>query len=113
MRLAMSNSLAKTFQPSTLLNVLSSRVSRFSTFTKLFESNLKPLIPHNFTLEKGEVFRLPAGVRELYVLSGIAWITVDGTDIILTTGEKASLESTQGSAVISVLGKMPLNLEVL
>lgn len=113
MRLVMSNSLAKTFHSSTLLNALGSYSNKFGVFTKLFHSDLKPFIPYNFTLEKGEVFRVPAECRELYVRSGIAWITVDGKDIILTTGEKASLESNQGSAVISALGKMPLRLEVL
>jgi hypothetical protein len=45
-------------------------------------------------------------------LSGIAWITVAGKDIILNTGEKISLESKKDSAILSVLGNEPLNLEV-
>jgi hypothetical protein len=46
-------------------------------------------------------------------VSGIAWITVAGKDMILRPGEKASLSSNQDSAVISPLGNVPLTLEVL
>lgn len=113
MRLAMSNSLAKTFHPSTLSHSLGSCSNRFSVLTNLFKNHLKSLVPCHFTLEKSEVFRVPSGCRDIHVVSGIAWITVAGKDMILRPGEKASLSSNQDSAVISPLGNVPLTLEVL
>jgi hypothetical protein len=113
MRSTMSNSIAKTFQLSTISIFLGSFSNRFSAFTNMFNGNLKPLIPSHFTLEKGDVIRVPATYKELRVLSGVAWITVAGQDIILTSGETASLESNTGSAILSALGKLPLTLEVL
>lgn len=113
MRLAMSNSLSKTFPLSTLSNYLGSRADKFGIFTNLLKGNLKPLTPAHFTLEQGEVFRMPTGYQELYVLSGTAWISVNGQDIILLSGDKVSLETNKGSALISALGESSLSLEVL
>ncbi|MDF0556924.1 hypothetical protein [Kamptonema sp. UHCC 0994] len=64
-------------------------------------------------LENNQVFRLPKAYRDVQVLSGTAWITVDKQDIILRTGDKVSLPSSNNFAVISVLTKVPLILEVL
>lgn len=113
MRSTMSNSSTKTLQLSTLSNSLGSSSNRFKAFTNMFKGSLNPLIPYHFTLEKGEVFRVPVACRELRVLSGVAWITVAGQDIILTSGETASLGSNKGSAILSALGKVPLSLEVV
>jgi hypothetical protein len=112
MRSAMSNTSAKTFNLSTLSNPLNSCSNRFSPLTNLFKDNLKSLVPYRFTLKKGEVFRVPSECKELQVLSGVAWITLGGQDIILSSGQTASLESNKGFAILSVLGKAPLTLEV-
>jgi quercetin dioxygenase-like cupin family protein len=111
MRIAMSNTFAKTIRQATPSNSLIS-YSNQSPLSKLFKGNFKALASCRFTLEKGEVFRVPSACREIHVLSGIAWITVAGKDIILNTGEKISLESKKDSAILSVLGNEPLNLEV-
>jgi hypothetical protein len=112
MRSAMSNTSAKTFNLSTLSNPLNSWSNQLGSLTNLFKGNLKSLVPCRFTLQKGEVFRVPSGCKELQVLSGVAWITVAGQDIILTSGETASLESNKGFAILSALGRNPLTLEV-
>jgi hypothetical protein len=113
MRLAMNNTIVKTFHLSKLLNFLGFHSNRFGAFNKLFKSNCKLLVPDRFILEKDEVLQITPTHREFHVLSGIAWITVAGEDIIVNSGEKASLVSNKESAVISALGNVPLTLEVL
>lgn len=63
-------------------------------------------------LMKNEVYRLPQTHREIQVLSGIAWITLDKQDIILHSSEKASLPSSKNAALISALNNVPLILAV-
>jgi hypothetical protein len=64
-----------------------------------------------FTLYKGEVFRIPSTCREVQVLSGVAWITVAGEDIILTYKQKASFALNKDEAVVSSLSDVPLILK--
>jgi hypothetical protein len=61
-------------------------------------------------LMENEVYRLPQTHREIQVLSGSAWITLDQQDIILQSHEKASLPPSKNFAVISALNNMPLIL---
>ena len=113
MRLATNNEFARIFNPSTLLGLVSFYPNKFKAVTELFKGKLNCVMPCQFTLENGEVFRIPQVYQEFQVLSGVAWLTVGDKDIILQSGEKASLESKKDVAVISALGKMPLVLEVL
>ena len=68
--------------------------------------------PERIILMENEVYRLPQTHREIQVLSGIAWITLDQQDIILQSHEKASLPPSKNFAVISALNNMPLILAV-
>lgn len=77
------------------------------------KENFKSVIPFRFTLEKDEIFRCSTAYREFKVLSGIAWVTIEGRDLILHSGEKAELESNKDTAIISALGKIPLVLEII
>jgi hypothetical protein len=61
---------------------------------------------------KNEVYKLPQTHRQIQVLSGIAWITLDKQDIILHSPEKSSLPPSKNFAVISALNNMPLILAV-
>ena len=63
-------------------------------------------------LMKNEVYRLPQTHREIQVLLGIAWITLDKQDIILHGPEKVSLPPSKNFAVISALNNMPLIVAV-
>ncbi len=103
MRLAISNALSRMFR----LATSSSSVESWSN--KL--CHLKSRDCYRFTLHKGEVFRFPSACRELHVLSGAAWITVGGEDIILTSDKKALLPSNKDFAIISPLGNIPLILK--
>jgi hypothetical protein len=68
--------------------------------------------PDRIILMKNEVYRLPQNHREVQVLLGIAWITVDKQDIILHGPEKISLPPSKNFAVISALSNMPLIMAV-
>lgn len=63
-------------------------------------------------LMKNEVYKLPQTHRQVQVLSGIAWITLDKQDIILNSPEKILLPSSKNPAVISALNYVPLILAV-
>jgi len=64
-------------------------------------------------IENNQVFKLPKAYREVQVLSGTAWITVERKDIVLRSGEKVYLPSSKNFALISALTKVPLMLEIL
>ena len=68
--------------------------------------------PDHIILMENEVYRLPQSHREIQVLSGMAWITLDKQDLILQSSEKASLPPSKNFAVISALNNMPLILAV-
>lgn len=95
----------------TISRSVGSCLNKINAFTELFKGYQKFLEPRLFTLRKGEVFRLPLAFREVQVLSGVAWITVAGEDIILTCKEKASLLLNKDEAIISALSDAPLILE--
>ena len=68
--------------------------------------------PNRIILMENEVYKLPQTHREIQVLSGSAWITLDQQDIVLQSPEKASLPPSKNFAVISALNNMPLILAV-
>jgi hypothetical protein len=63
-------------------------------------------------LRHNEVVRLPASSRDIEVIAGTAWVTVNGRDIFLASGERLWLPSRRDSALISALGRTLLILEV-
>lgn len=98
-----SNALTRLLFLSTLLNWVGSYSSKV-------KSNAQ-IMPRRFILENGEVFRVNHFYTELQVLSGVAWVTVEGKDLILHSGDKIKFESKKDVAIISVLGKAPLIVE--
>jgi hypothetical protein len=64
------------------------------------------------TLFQGELLRIPRDSRRLHVLSGTAWISAAGTDVILPPGSCAKLTRTRSPALVSALGGEPLLLEI-
>ena len=63
-------------------------------------------------LHKGEIFRLPGAPTCMRVLSGKAWLTVEGQDIIVAGGETASVGSKKDVALVSTCDSVPLVFEV-
>ena len=64
------------------------------------------------TLFPGELLRIPRDSQRLDVLSGTAWITAAGTDVIVPPGSCAKLIRTRNPALVSALGGEPLLLEI-
>lgn len=77
---------------------------------KLSLNSNKFVFTRIFNLYEHEVFRIPSAYREVQVLSGVAWITVAGEDIILSYKEKASLALNKDEAIVSSLSDIPLIL---
>ncbi len=62
-----------------------------------------------FVLIKNSAYRLPQGVRRVQVVSGCAWISIDGRDLFIGEGESAELPTdSQESAVVSAINRKPL-----
>jgi hypothetical protein len=68
--------------------------------------------PLRVVLLAGEVLRMPRARASLRVISGTAWITRGGSDIVLSQGEAKTFGASRESAVISALGALPLLVEV-
>ena len=62
-------------------------------------------------LYEKEIHRL-SQAGQVQVLSGTAWATVAGEDIILPQGKKMSISSGKDVVVVSPLGDLPLVLEI-
>jgi hypothetical protein len=62
-----------------------------------------------FVLIKNSAYRLPKGVRQVQVVSGYAWISVDGRDLFVGEGERIELPNdAQEGAVVSAIDRKPL-----
>jgi len=57
--------------------------------------------------------RLPKKVAQLRVLSGNAWVTAYGKDLVIRQGESAMLIPGEHDAVVTALGNLPLVVEEL
>ncbi len=60
-----------------------------------------------------DTHRLPSSVTQIRVLSGNAWVTAFGKDIILHQGESALFVPGENDAVVTALGDVPLVVEEL
>ncbi len=112
MRLGMSNTFTKT-STLALLNYLGSYLMPSRVLPQLFHNQAQSLVPELLTLKKDQVFCIPSAYQELHVISGSAWLTLAGQDVILQTGEKAFFTSSQDSIILSALGNMPLIVEMI
>jgi len=63
-------------------------------------------------LIQGEVLRVPPTHGTLRVLSGTAWVSVDGKDVLLSRGEFVNVGGRADRPVVSGLGRDPLLFEV-
>ncbi|MCU0546765.1 MAG: hypothetical protein MUE44_32140 [Oscillatoriaceae cyanobacterium Prado104] len=78
----------------------------------MFQKHSECTAPDRIILMNREVYKLPHSVREIQVLSGIAWLTLDQQDIILQNPEKTTLQPSKNAALISALNNMPLVLAI-
>ena len=73
------------------------------------------LVTTTVTLRKGEVYRLAPHCPTVWVVSGRAWATAAGEDIVVDRGETVTfdrLDRRRDPVVITALGKNPLVLEI-
>jgi hypothetical protein len=61
----------------------------------------------------GEVYRLPQAGEQLRVVSGQAWLTAQGRDVVLSAGDEVILPASVEAALISPIDHTALVLEVL
>ncbi|BAZ36646.1 hypothetical protein NIES4101_25650 (plasmid) [Calothrix sp. NIES-4101] len=80
--------------------------------SNMLRSRQNLLCPIVITLNQNQSFRIPQLVNELQVLSGCAWITVAGQDIILTHQQMASIPHSRDGAIISSISQEPLVFEL-
>jgi hypothetical protein len=67
-------------------------------------------ICHRYTLGEADLMPLPQGKQTVYVQSGVAWISLEGQDFILTSGETTTLWVDKQAALASSLSAEPLLL---
>jgi hypothetical protein len=58
-------------------------------------------------------YQLPAGKHRMRVVSGRAWVTYDGKDVIVEAGHNLTLTCKRNGVVISGLGTEPLIFDIL
>ena len=60
----------------------------------------------------GETLRIPGTHARILALSGTAWITREGKDILIASGEQKDLPAARDCTVISAIGTEALLFEV-
>jgi hypothetical protein len=63
-------------------------------------------------LLQGEVLRVPPTSGTLRILSGTAWVSLEGRDVLLCRGEYLDIARRADRPVVSGLGGEPLLFEV-
>jgi hypothetical protein len=103
---------SNSFHSSRIFSLVHRYSTKFNASANPIKRHTKFLTSCTFTLCKGELFRISSTFQEVKVLSGVAWITVAGKDIILQPGENASIASNKDIALVSALGDVSLVLTV-
>jgi hypothetical protein len=63
-------------------------------------------------LHQNQSLKLPEKIHEVQILSGSAWLTFSGKDIILRIQEVIAIPKTKHGAVISGISQEPLVFEI-
>jgi hypothetical protein len=58
-------------------------------------------------------YELPAGKHRMHVVSGRAWVTYDGHDVIVESGRGLTVNCQRDKVVISGLGLQPLIFDII
>jgi DUF2917 family protein len=67
---------------------------------------------YQIRLQENEVFSLQGAMQTLYVVSGRAWITLDGNDVFLSAGQQMTLPRTKYAVVVSAIKRRELVCEI-
>jgi len=68
--------------------------------------------PLRLALIAGEELRLPRTLVALRVLSGRAWVSSEGSDLVLEAGDEFKVARARHAAIVSALGAEPLFFEL-
>jgi quercetin dioxygenase-like cupin family protein len=81
--------------------------------TKTWRKQLWQTIrPDAIQVNPGDIHRLNNSAQTIRILSGSAWVTYDGKDIVLRKGRNIYLPVTTFPALLSAFGKAPVSFEV-
>jgi len=69
--------------------------------------------PYQIRLNDGEVFSLQGTTQSLYVVSGRAWVTLDGKDIFLNAGQRFTIPRSKYAVVISAMKNREVVCEIM
>jgi hypothetical protein len=72
-----------------------------------FKANVSEVSRH-LNLAAGQVLRLKDTTREIKIISGVAWVSYAGEDIVLNAGEHTHFSPNRDIPVISAMGNTPL-----
>ena len=73
---------------------------------------MEALSKTKFELMKGFVRDEKRESQVIHIVSGTAWVTMDGKDVILTEGEELRLSRGKYDAIVSTANNEPLVYEV-
>jgi hypothetical protein len=66
----------------------------------------------SYALEPGQAHKLKRGVRSILVVTGKAWLTFDGEDLVADSCDEVAIPARAGSVIISAAGKERLVYEM-
>lgn len=76
------------------------------TFNRsLNNPTLKMVVP------AGQTIRLPETIQQIAVVSGNAWVTMSGKDIVLAPGDSLSVENRLYPVILSAESRSALTIE--
>jgi hypothetical protein len=65
-------------------------------------------VPLRIVLVQGEALSVPRTLSTVRVLSGKAWISMNGRDVLLSAGEQSDVGRSRNGSVISAVGSQAL-----
>jgi glyoxylate utilization-related uncharacterized protein len=70
-------------------------------------------LPYQIRLRGDEIFSLEGAMQTFYVVSGRAWITLDGKDVFLNAGQTLTIPRSKYAVVISAAKRRELICEII
>jgi glyoxylate utilization-related uncharacterized protein len=68
---------------------------------------------YQIRLREDEVFSLQGAMQTLYIVSGRAWVTLDGKDVFLNAGQQITLPRSKYAVVISAIKRREVVCEIM
>ena len=70
------------------------------------------VVPNTIQVNPGDVHRLDTAAQVVRIVSGSAWITYNGQDMVLRKGRNVYLPPTSMPSLMSAIGHNPVVFEV-